>query len=719
MKIYQSTILKLSSIFSFIFSICLAEVSGEVVQDAQLFPSNAHSYQQYGKTVAIGGLIIVVGSPFEEGVSEGIGGNPNLFRADDSGAVYIYNYANGQTNFEGYLKSSNSETYDTFGNALAISGNTLVVSAELEDSNATGVNGLQNNNSAGQSGAVYVFIKEGNTWTQQAYLKASNTQSSDIFGSSVAISGDTIVVGARGEDGGSIGINGDQSDNSSSSSGAAYVFVRNNGIWTQQAYLKASNTDSGDFFGCAVSISGETIAVGAYSEDGDGSNQSDNSGIDSGAVYLFKRINNSWYQQAYIKAGNADSGDQFGTSVSIFGDTLFVGAPYEASGATGINGDETDNSKPQAGAVYGFEREAEIWNDDVYIKMNQVNSSKFGSSINLSGDVVAVGAPKGSSGSISGSGVSIFYRNNRTWSHQVSIKRPSGVGGETGFGVSIGLSNGMALIGDAGFNLAPDGQSNILSGSAYLFSGIDPTEAPEIAIVNQDSFSISLNGSIEIVTLQGKPEQFFLTIRNLGTGTLSISSVSLSGTFESEFMLEPLAYPVTLIANQQASIPVTFLPVDVGNRQALLTISSNDFDESQYRVNLNGVSLSPTADTDGDGLSDYAEHLLSELGFDRTLRQDDLAATLFSGLENSNIDLNEIGYYRKEQLGAFRINSPLLEVDSVTGNFSATFRLDRSLDLVNWQPYPLRVNNFSILENGDGQILIEPESNVFIRLEVK
>ena len=100
------------------------------------------------------------------------------------------------------------------------------------------------------------------TISQQAYLKASNTGAADAFGYSVAISGDTVVVGAIREDSKATGVNGDQTDNSAPGSGAAYVFVRGGGIWSQQAYLKASNTDSGDQFGISLAISGDTVVVG-------------------------------------------------------------------------------------------------------------------------------------------------------------------------------------------------------------------------------------------------------------------------------------------------------------------------------------------------------------------------------------------------------------------------------------------------------------------------
>jgi hypothetical protein len=192
---------------------------------------------------------------------------------------------------QAYLKASNTDDGDVFGFSVAVSGDTVVVGAPYEDSNATGVNGVQTDNSATDSGAAYVFVRGGTTWTQQAYLKASNTGASDLFGNSVAVSGDTVVVGASHEDSNATGVNGDQTNNSATDSGAAYVFVRGGTTWTQQAYLKASNTGASDLFGYSVAVSGDTVVVGAYGEasnaTGVNGDQTNNSASFSGAAYVF------------------------------------------------------------------------------------------------------------------------------------------------------------------------------------------------------------------------------------------------------------------------------------------------------------------------------------------------------------------------------------------------------------------------------------------------
>ena len=197
------------------------------------------------------------------------------------------------------------------------------------------------------------------------YLKASNAEGGDYFGSAVSLSSDghTLAVGVTSEDSNGLGVNsGAEADNSASNSGAVYLFRFTGGAWTQEAYLKASNAEDWDVFGWAVSLSsdGNTLAVGASSEDSNGLGvnsgaEADNSATDSGAVYLFRFTGGSWTQEAYLKASNAEGGDHFGNFVSLSSDdhTLAVGAASEDSNGLGVNsGVEIDNSATDSGAVY-------------------------------------------------------------------------------------------------------------------------------------------------------------------------------------------------------------------------------------------------------------------------------------------------------------------------------------------------------------------------------
>jgi hypothetical protein len=307
----------------------LARSAGGWVRQATLTPRNAGTDGWFGNSLAIAGDTIAVGSP-----SEG------------NGTVYVYVRNNGSWSPQAYLQASNAGADDFFGNSVAIAGDTIVVGAPFEDSSAKDVGGDQNDEGATDSGAAYVFVRNSGNWTQQAYIKASNTGAGDGFGAAVAIYGDTFVISSPEEDSASPGVNGDQSDESASDSGAAYVFVRDGGNWTQQAYLKASNpggpdalTGQGDGFGGGealpsrgVAIWGDTIAIGAGGEDssasgidGDQSNDIDQR-VDTGAVYVFVRGAAGWAQQAYIKASNPQGGAQFGGSVALSGERLAVGA---------------------------------------------------------------------------------------------------------------------------------------------------------------------------------------------------------------------------------------------------------------------------------------------------------------------------------------------------------------------------------------------------------
>ena len=203
----------------------------------------------------------------ESGANHGVNGwqGSNLFPA--AGAAYVYKRINGVWTWQLYLKASNPNPGDEFGGQLAMDGTTIAIAARLEDSNSKGVNQNGANNSATDSGAVYVFQEEGQLWAQAAYLKASNTETEDRFGNAVAVSGETVVVGASYEDSAAQGINGDAVDNSAEYSGAAYVFSKTGGVWAQEAYLKASNSETFDGFGTSVAISGERLIVGSFAED--------------------------------------------------------------------------------------------------------------------------------------------------------------------------------------------------------------------------------------------------------------------------------------------------------------------------------------------------------------------------------------------------------------------------------------------------------------------
>ena len=271
-------------------------------------PSTVGLHHYFGRAIALSGdgATLAVGVPGDSSAATGIDGGQADNSAMGAGAVYVFVRTNATWSQQAYIKASNTDADDRFGGRLALSpdGSTLAVSAGNESSVATGVDGDQLDNSATFSGAVYVFVRDGAVWSQQAYLKAANTDPGDNFGSNVALSGDgdTLAVGAVGEDSAATDVGGDQTNNDAEGAGAVYVFERIEGAWSQQAYLKASNTDPDDNFGGALALSadGEILAVGAVREQtsvgGVGGDPSDDTIASAGAAYVFERTNGAWSQ---------------------------------------------------------------------------------------------------------------------------------------------------------------------------------------------------------------------------------------------------------------------------------------------------------------------------------------------------------------------------------------------------------------------------------------
>ncbi|MEZ4369095.1 MAG: hypothetical protein R2939_22850 [Kofleriaceae bacterium] len=367
---------------------------------------------------------------------------------------------------DAYLKASNTDAGDVFGIGWALSGDgtRLAVGAPYEASAATGVDGNQLDNTAGFSGAVYIFVRTGGVWSQEAYLKASNTGAGDYFGWSVALSddGSRLVVGAPREASNATGVGGNQASNTASQAGAAYVFTRTGSVWSQEAYLKASNTGASDQFGQTVAISGDgvRIAVAAVGEasaaPGVGGNQADNTAFNAGAVYVFARAG-TWAQEAYVKATAPDDSDLFGyyaLALSTDGSRLAVGASGEDSGATGVGGDDSDDSVDGAGAAYVYDRVGTTWSVGAYLKAsNPEASDSFGYELALSGDgtrlaitaynedsaATGVGGDQSSNATANAGAAYVFAWSGTAWSQEAYVKATN-PGPNDYFGWSVTLS---------------------------------------------------------------------------------------------------------------------------------------------------------------------------------------------------------------------------------------------------------------------------------------
>ncbi|WP_291031243.1 integrin [Hydrogenophaga sp.] len=335
---------------------------------------NADTADRFGEQVALSGDgdTLAVGAPLEAGSANTVNG-PDNNDLRGSGAAYVFTRAGGAWTQQAYVKVSHPDAFDNFGRVLALSadGQTLAVGAIGDDSAARGVGGDPSDNTTNDSGAVYVFARQGDRWGQQAYVKASNARNGAWFGSAIALSADgqVMAVGSQLESSEATGIDGDQDNTGADRSGAAYVFARRGAQWRQTSYLKASNTGARDFFGSSVALSadGKTLAVGTPGEDSDarglqGEQDNDNANS-SGAVYLFRHTSAGWRQQAYVKASNTQrtSVSDFGRALALAGRadglgdqgmSLAVGCPYAANNSSGVGGDQGNAAGEDVGAVY-------------------------------------------------------------------------------------------------------------------------------------------------------------------------------------------------------------------------------------------------------------------------------------------------------------------------------------------------------------------------------
>ncbi|TXZ09454.1 hypothetical protein FXE63_00445 [Vibrio mimicus] len=493
-------------------------------------PSNTGADDNFGVSLALSGdnKTLVVGAYYEDNGAKGVISDgseiTDVSTAVDSGAVYVFTRNNrGIWSQSAYLKASNSEAEDNFGTSLALSedGKTLVVGASAEDNGFKGIitdgSEASDSGTAVDSGAVYVFTKSNTgTWSQSAYIKASNTGASDLFGSSVAISkdGKTLAVGAPTEDNAVKGIitNGSEATDvgTVNNSGAVYLFTQSDsGEWSQSDYFKASNTGASDLFGSTIALSdnGKMLAVGAYNEDNgakgiitNGSEAMDlGTATNSGAVYVFiKDSSGSWAQSAYIKASNTGVDDNFGASVAVSedGNTLTVGSWFEDNSVTGIvvDGSEVTDlgTANNSGAVYLFSRDAGIWSQSAYVKgSNTGTSDGFGESLSVSdnGKTFAVGSPgennsakgiiiNGSEindvGSATSAGAVYLFTQDSSgnWS-QIAYLKASNTDVIDYFGESLALSDDGNLIAVGAYREDNKATGVIIDGSETIDAGTE------------------------------------------------------------------------------------------------------------------------------------------------------------------------------------------------------------------------------------------------------
>jgi hypothetical protein len=387
------------------------------------------------------------------------------------------------------LVGSDGSNGDAFGIGVAISGNTAVAGAWGHDIGEDSARG-----------AVYVFVRNGTTWTEQQKLTASDGAENDGFGFSVTIEGDTIIVGSWHDQ---IGNNVNQ--------GSVYVFTRSGTTWTEQQKLTAADGGVADEFGRSVAIDGSTLIVGATQADG---NQNS-----SGAAYVFTRSGMTWTFQQKLTASDGSAFDEFGYA-ALDGDTAVVGAPHDDTGGT------TDH-----GAAYVFVRSGGVWTQQQKLIAEDGNINDFFGglgSVAISGETIAIGAPLDNVGTNSSQGsVYVFTRSGTVWTLQTHLLASDGAPSSQ-FG-RVSLEGDTLLVGAPGVNVG----LNAAVGSAYIFtrSGAVWTERQQIIAsdgASQDSFGtkVALAGNKILV---GAPDANIGMQNDQGVAYIFISKVSVSG----------------------------------------------------------------------------------------------------------------------------------------------------------------------------------------------
>lgn len=496
-----------------------------IIQQAELSAADGASNDQLGASCAISNDVAIVGAP-----------NKN----SGSGAAYIFIRNGNVWSFQQELVAGDviAGDHSNFGASVSVSSNIAIVGSPY---NTYPLNG------SFAVGSVYIFVRNNSVWTQQQKLITGNTNSNTHFGWSVAVNGNTLVVGEPDY-----------------SNGIATVFVQTGTMWNQQAYI-GSGGGSVDRFGGAVAISNNTIVVGAASKN-----------TNKGEAYVFIPSGTNWLRQQTLDANDGLSNDQFGASVAINNDTIIIGAPGKSSGS---------------GEAYIFTRSNNIWSP--LQNLIGTTGQSFGTSVSITNNTAIVGAP-GSNPS-KGS-ATVFVRAGTVWVSQPILMATDGIVGDY-FGISVCVSNNTYLIGAIG-------QSSSKGGIYFFALNSDIPVTPNSVIATNAitaygtaGASISAGQTVyadPIAGLQIKPAHAYMfteatnvigvALNTAGIGQPVAYAVSGDVTFNNIFT--PGTTYLLSDVNPGALIPDNLLmPGDVGCVVGIATSPTN----LRIHVNSSGV----------------------------------------------------------------------------------------------------------------------------------
>jgi len=505
-----------------------------------------------------------------------IRGERLLVRVDDGGARYPVTVDPWIQQAE--LTASDGAAEDNFGNSVAVSGTTAVVGAW---NHTVGSN-------TGQ-GVAYVFVETGGTWSQQAELTEPYAAAYNNFGSSVAVSGSTAVVGAPCYP------RVFSNCYPTSDSGAAYVFVQSDGTWSQQAELTASDSAAYDWFGSSVAVDGSTAVVGAP-----GKNDA------QGAAYVFVESGGTWSQQAELTASDGAAYDWFGGSVAVSGSTAVVGANQHTVGSNG-----------QQGAAYVFVESGGTWSQQQeLIASDGAAGDAFGNAVAISGSTGAVGALNhtvgsntkqgaayvfGSSGplyTLSASPSSLTVLQGGQATSTITITPSNGFSGNVSLSAS-GLPNGVT----ASFNPNPATNTCTLTLTASPTATMGTTTVPVIGTSGSLAQTTPLTLTVPTTVVLSSTSLSFgnvvvnstsvaktVTLRNSGTLTLDINSIDVTpGT---NFQISSNTCGSNLAAAKICKVSVEFEPTGQSAFKASLVFADNGANSPQT-VALSGKGVEP------------------------------------------------------------------------------------------------------------------------------
>ena len=351
-----------------------------------------------GTTIEVNGTSLM---PEAEWTSEVLSLGDNTFQVALTSASGLANeytlIVERQAGQDAFLKASNPGSSDRFGYRIALSGDSLAVATPWEDSRSGGVNGDQTSSGAMDSGAVYVFVRKGKTWSQQAYVKAMNPLAQEYFGTSVALDGDTLAVGSSSVEPFIL-------TPSVSRAGSVDLFVRSGETWSFQQRLQASNAAPSDVFGYSVFLQGELLLVGAPGESSQASG--------SGAVYRFVRDANGFREVEKIKPLRPLANSALGSGIAYDGSSLLVGAWPDSSAAS------------WSGSAYVFTQQNGAWSDQRLEPPTVIDDLAFGKGLAILGDTLVVGAPNAPSLTNREGQVFVFRRSGARWSWTSTLAAP-------------------------------------------------------------------------------------------------------------------------------------------------------------------------------------------------------------------------------------------------------------------------------------------------------